>query len=401
MSEKVKIGIIGVGGRGEMAQNWDESGRAVIAAGADVDPHRLVKFRERYGSDVFVTSDYRALLGLDLDAIAITSPDYCHEEQAVAALRAGKHVFLEKPMAITTAGCDRILRAWRDSGRKLMIGFNMRHMRMFQTMKRVVDSGMIGEVRAVWVRHFVGMGSIFYYHDWHANRLCSNSLLLQKGSHDIDMVHWITGRYTRRVAAFGSLDFFGGDQPDNKLCSDCDRSRTCSEYVTAEDMWGRPPMCAYRREVDVEDNYVMIMDLEDGIKASYLECHFTADGQRNYVFIGTEGQVENSELEEKVWVKIRERRGRLKQTTSDITYDLKGAETQGHAVADKHICEDFLDMVLNDKDPVSTPEAGRMSVATACAATDSLRAGGMPVDVPEIDWLGVDEPVAGMSGLTR
>jgi predicted dehydrogenase len=50
----------------------------------------------------------------------------------------------------------------------------------------------------------------------------SNTLLLQKGSHDIDMIHWLTGQYTKRVAAFGSLDFFGGDKPNDLTCDVCD-----------------------------------------------------------------------------------------------------------------------------------------------------------------------------------
>ena len=55
-------------------------------------------------------------------------------------------------MAITIEGCDRILEAWRKSGVRLMIGFNMRYMNIFRVMKEIVDSGTIGEIRAAWVR---------------------------------------------------------------------------------------------------------------------------------------------------------------------------------------------------------------------------------------------------------
>jgi predicted dehydrogenase len=224
----------------------------------------------------------------------------------------------------------------------------------------------------------VGYGGNFYFHDWHATRENATSLLLQKGSHDIDMIHWITGQYTKRVAAFGGLDYFGGDRPNDLTCPECAEKDTCTEAET-----GPRVQCAFRKEVDVEDNNVMIMQLDGGIKASYLQCHFTPDYHRNYVFIGTEGRVENSEPEGKVWVKTR-RSGTWKEL-ANRTYEIKRA-VGGHGGADPVICEDFLDAVLLGKDPIATPVAGRMSVAAGCAAAQSLRTGGTPVDVAPIDW---------------
>ena len=72
----------------------------------------------------------------------------------------------------------------KKSGKHLMIGFNMRYMSMYQTMKEIINSGVIGDIKAVWVRHFVGLGGYFYYHDWHGTAENTTSLLLQKASHD-------------------------------------------------------------------------------------------------------------------------------------------------------------------------------------------------------------------------
>jgi predicted dehydrogenase len=373
---QLHMGMIGVTGRGGLWRHWhDPQGRSVVVAGADIDADRLPAFRAEHGGQPFVTTDYQALLARpDVDAVAVTSPDYCHEEHAVAALEAGKHVFCEKPLAITIEGCDRILEAWRRSGKRLMVGFNMRYMNIFRVMKQVVDSGAIGEVKAAWVRHFVGLGSDFYYHDWHARRENTTSLLLQKGSHDMDMIHWITGRYTARAAAFGGLDFFGGHKPNDLTCPACPERDTCTEA-----MYSRRIQCAFRREVDVEDNQVVIMELEGGIKAAYLQCHFAPDYHRNYTFIGTEGRVENSEPDMKVWVKTR--RSNTWKDLADRTYDVKRA-VGGHGGADPVICKDFVDMVLDGVEPLATPLAGRMSVAAGVCAAHSLRNGGMPVDVP-------------------
>jgi predicted dehydrogenase len=145
-------------------------------------------------------------------------------------------------------------------------------------------------------------------------------------------------------------------------------------------MTGSRVQCAFRQEVDVEDNQVMIMELEGGIKASYLQCHFTPDYHRNYTFIGTEGRVENSEPDMKVWV--RTRRSNTYRELADRTYEIKPA-SGGHGGADPVICEDFLDMCLEGKEPIATPLAGRMSVAAGVCAAYSLRNGGIPVDIPE------------------
>jgi predicted dehydrogenase len=257
-----------------------------------------------------------------------------------------------------------------------MVGFNMRYMNVFRVMKQVVDSGAIGEIMAVWCRHFVGHGGNFYYHDWHATQENTTSLLLQKGCHDIDMIHWITGRYTTRTSAFGSLDFYGGDKPNGLTCPTCPERDACSEAMPST---SRRVQCAFRQEVDVEDNQVMIMELESGIKAAYLQCHFTPDYHRNYTFIGTEGRVENSEPDMKVWVKTR--RSNTWRELADRTYEVKRA-VGGHGGADPVICKDFVDVVLDDAEPIATPLAGRMSVAAGVCAAQSLRSGGMPVDVP-------------------
>jgi predicted dehydrogenase len=378
--DKVRIGVIGVWGRGAIAKNWQASGRAEVVAGMDIHDHNIAIFKREVAPDAWITKDYRELIARkDIDAISITSPDYTHEEYAVAALEAGKHVFCEKPLAITTAGCDRILRAWKASGKHLMVGFNMRYMNMFRTMKEIVDSGAIGEIKAVWVRHFVGAGGDFYYHDWHGTRENTTGLLLQKGSHDIDIIHWITGKYTKRVVAMGSLDFFGGDKPNDLTCVECPEQKTCLEAQPNSTRI----QCAFRKEIDVEDQSMVLMDMEGGIKASYLQCHFTPDYHRNYTFIGTEGRLENSEPDGKVWVKTRAS-GTWRQL-ADRTYDVKRAHGT-HSGADPVICNDFLDMVIDGKEPLATPEAGRMSVAVGCAASESMRNGNKPVDIQPIAW---------------
>lgn len=373
--EKVRMGIIGAGLRSGIAKYWhDPNGKSIVVGVADISEERLHKFKEQINEDAFTTTNYQELLNQDnIDAIAILSPDYLHEEHAIAALKAGKHVYCEKPLAITTEGCDRIIETAKRTKKHLMVGFNMRYMNMYQTMKGIVDSGVLGELKAVWVRHFVGHGGYFYYHDWHGTSRNTTSLLLQKGSHDIDIIHWITGKYTKKVTAFGGLDYYGGDKPNILTCPECELKDTCPEYSPHT-----LTQCAFRKEINVEDNNMVLMELENGIKASYLQCHFTPDYQRNFTFIGTKGRMENSELEDKVFVKTR--KSNTWQENSDVVYHLKQT-AGGHGGADPKICRDFVDLILHNKQPLTTPFAGRMSVAVGCAATESIRAGGKVLNI--------------------
>ena len=132
---------------------------------------------------------------------------------------------------------------------------------------------------------------------------------------------------------------------------------------------------------------MMIMELEGGIKASYLQCHFTPDYHRNYTFIGTEGRIENSEPEMKVWVKTRALAAAgaiwpTAPTTSSRRRAGTAAPTRSSAGTSWTWC-------LDGKEPLAPPLAGRMSVAAGVCAANSLRNGGMPVDVPPPPaWLG-------------
>ena len=117
--KRMKVGLIGVAGRGK--NGWQmhkpEEGWEIVA-GADPHPRSRAEFHEKFpNADLF--DNYAELLKIrEIDAVMIASPDNFHEEQAVAALEAGKAVFLEKPMAITIEGCDRILRTAYETGTK-------------------------------------------------------------------------------------------------------------------------------------------------------------------------------------------------------------------------------------------------------------------------------------------
>jgi predicted dehydrogenase len=376
--DDLKIGVIGTGGRGGVARHAHKIGEGSrVVACCDKVEAALEKGRENYGADVFTTADYHELLAQDLDAVFVTTPDFLHEEHALAALDAGVAVYLEKPMAITIDGCDRILKRAQEKKLRLYLGHNMRHMAFVLKMKALIDTGAIGEVKTAWCRHFVGHGGDFYFKDWHADRRMSRGLLLQKAAHDIDALHWLCGSYTKRVNAFGKLAVYGeitdrhGDEEPGNASINCDH-------------W--PPLSQKQLNpiVDVEDLSMLQMEMGNGVLASYQQCHFSPDYWRSYTVIGTEGRIENfGNGEDGTYITLWNRRTGW-NPDGDETFQMD-EETGSHGGADPKIVAEFVRFVREGGAINTSPVAARYSVATGCRATDSLRSGGVPLEVPALD----------------
>ncbi len=373
------IGVIGAGGRGGLAMNAHKPKAGVrIAAIADNRPQALDKFQAVHKLDgIFRSTDYRRLLDRkEIAAVFITSSDFCHEEQAVAALQAGKAVYLEKPMAISIAGCDRMLETAYRTKSKLYLGHNMRHMAIIHKMKEVIDKGMIGEVKTCWCRHFIAYGGNAYYKDWHAERSKSFSLLLQKAAHDIDVIHWLCRGYSSRVVGMGGLGVY--DKIKSRHGKD--------EYGDAT--WGQetfPPatMKGLNPVIDVEDLSMMMMQLDNGVMCSYQQCHYTPDAWRNYTFIGTEGRVENfgnspGNAVVRVWNQLN-----YYNPYGDYQYFIPEADG-GHGGADPRIVDEFIRFVREDAKVTTSPVAARYSVAAGYLAAQSLRNGNKPMNVTPV-----------------
>lgn len=134
--------------------------------------------------------DYRPMLDRrDVDAVVIATPTGLHEEIAVAAAQAGKHILCEKPMAMTTASCDAMIVAAERHGVVLQIGFMRRFSESFQRAKARIDAGEIGAV--VQVRSLTHGPS--YPRPWMFDLRKSNGPLAEVNSHDFDTVRWFTG----------------------------------------------------------------------------------------------------------------------------------------------------------------------------------------------------------------
>lgn len=367
----LRFGVIGWGLRRPLVKlaHSPEDGQEVVVC-ADVREDGRTLFTEEVGGET--VDDFRKLLDYNLDAVFVLSPDHLHEEQAIALLEAGVAVYLEKPMAITTEGCDRIIEAATKS--KLYLGHNMRHFPVVRKMREWIHEGVIGNVQTAWCRHFVSYGGEAYFRDWHGDRRRSTGLLLQKGAHDIDVLHWLCGGYSKRVTAMGHLKVYG---------SLTDR-RSEGEFVPASLMKVWPPKALdnLNPTVDVEDVNMMLMELDNGVLASYQHCMFTPDAWRNYTIIGDEGRIENFGDGPGGVIRVWNNGQHGYRPEGDLEYVIPPAEGP-HAGADNGILKEFVRYIREGGETDTTPWAARMSVATGCAATESLRNGSTPVDVPQ------------------
>jgi predicted dehydrogenase len=377
LATDLRIGILGLGTRtATLAPYLHRPGEgSAVVAGTDVRPDAFGRARGLFGAGVVLAEDHTALLGLGLDAVLVLTPDHLHHRMTVDFLEAGVAVFLDKPMATTIEDCDDILAVAHRTGTKLYVGHNMRHMPVVLRMRELIRSGAIGEVRAIWCRHFVSHGGDYYFKNWCSDRRNTTGLLLQKGVHDIDVIHWLAGAPTRRVTGMGGLTVYGDVE------SHADNSRRVRTDWFSYDNW--PPLAIRDLSpvVDVEDLSMITMRLGNGVHATYEQCHYTPDYWRNYTVIGTEGRLENFGDEDGVIRVWNRRRDYEERGDREIVFGGEGP----HGGADASIIPEFLAYVRDDGPTSTTPVEARDAVAAGVCGTLSIRADGVPHDVPPLD----------------
>src|SRR5713226_1357709 len=140
----VKLGIIGTGRVSAGHASAAQALAGVQLAGcADVDPARLAKFTERYPCPGFTS--YEALIGRpDVEAVVVALPHFLHSDVTIAALHAGKHVLLEKPMAMTVAECDAMIAAAERTSKQLMVGHSQHFFPVNRAARAMIAAGEIG-----------------------------------------------------------------------------------------------------------------------------------------------------------------------------------------------------------------------------------------------------------------
>lgn len=213
MSATKRFAVIGSGLWGSLhARVYAESPHGELAAVCDTDGSRASVLASRFGVDAY--TDLGAMLARDdIDAVSIVTPDFAHTELALAAIAAGKHVLVEKPLATTSADCRRVIDAAKAARVKLMVDFHNRWSPPFCTAKASIDQGEIGSVRLVTYR----LNDTIFVPTKMLSWAGKSTVAWFIGSHSLDTVTWLIGDRVKHVYAVAKsvvLKEKGVDTPD-------------------------------------------------------------------------------------------------------------------------------------------------------------------------------------------
>lgn len=211
--KKIGLGLIGSGGWGAMhARTYATIDYARLVGVADLDLSRAQALAGPYGADAH--NDYRRLLEDDrVHAVAIVTPDFTHEQIAIDAAAAGKHILAEKPLAMTVNGCERIVNAAERAGVKLMVDFHARWSPPLYKAYEALRKGEIGTPKHVYYR----LNDRIFVPTQMLSWASKSTVMWFVGSHTIDTVRWLLDDEVRRVYAVagqGLLTGLGIDTPD-------------------------------------------------------------------------------------------------------------------------------------------------------------------------------------------
>ena len=192
--DRIGLAVIGCGGISRVhLEAISRERRARLIATVDSDGERAETAARKYGASKSLTSWEPVLEDDDVDAAVICLPHDLHAPAAIAFLEKGKHVLVEKPIAIHVADADRIIKTAGDGKRVLMVGHMKRFNRAFVTMKRCIEAGNIGEPISFQVLWY-GPREIIPSIPWVMKReRGGGGPLMGFGTHHIDLLHWLLG----------------------------------------------------------------------------------------------------------------------------------------------------------------------------------------------------------------
>jgi len=227
----VRVGLLGCGGRGtEDATNLVDTGGARVVALADLFQDQLDKARETFNkmqqakgysaldeSQLFVGPNafQKILASKELDAIVIATPPYYHPHHLEAAVAAGKHVYLEKPVAVDVPGALKVIEIGKRAQGKLSldVGFQIRDCPPFVEMVKRIHGGALGKIICGESHYFAGYLDRPAWPDatpverrlrnWVYDRVLSGDIIVEQNIHVIDICNWVLKGHPLKASASG------------------------------------------------------------------------------------------------------------------------------------------------------------------------------------------------------
>ena len=324
----MKCVLIGAGSRGMLYARWAKEHGVATVAVAELRAERLQWAGEELGvpaERLFATAEELFACGKLADTAIVASLDKAHFGHVMLALDAGYDVLLEKPISPSAWECLEVERRAMELGRKVTVCHVLRYHALVAAIREILDSGELG--RVVNIKHTENVGNWHMAHsfvrgNWHSSAETA-PIILAKSCHDMDLLLWFTGAHCKRIAAFGSLDYF---RPENapkdsaERCCDCPAAEKCrfeamkvyrdtlgawptemvcleqTEAALAEALRTSPyGRCVFLGENDVCDHMSVAMEFDSGVTAT-----FTLNGQSDRMYrhihiMCTEGEIEASD----------------------------------------------------------------------------------------------------------
>jgi predicted dehydrogenase len=200
MSSVIRLGIISCG-----KVSWERHYPALrrlpdfkVQAVCDVDSARNSRIASLFGARQALADFHELLHQGDIDAVAVLTPTGAHAEAGIAVLDAGKHLFMEKPLALTLEEASMLIQAQRRSGRVAQVCFNLRWHRLVRQAKAAIEGGLLGRVKAI---------RSVYTHDrtgvdapaWHRKLALGGGVGFNEGVHHYDLWRYLLGREVQQV----------------------------------------------------------------------------------------------------------------------------------------------------------------------------------------------------------
>lgn len=150
-NDRIRFALVGIGSRAMMDGEYARKAPGTeLVAVCDAYEGKLTRAREVWGSSLFATRDYNEILARkDVDAVIIMTPDHLHASMTIAALNAGKHVYIEKPMVHHLEDGKAVIEAWKKSGRVVQVGSQYTTSVIYRKVRELIQSGAIGQLNMV------------------------------------------------------------------------------------------------------------------------------------------------------------------------------------------------------------------------------------------------------------
>jgi predicted dehydrogenase len=360
MAKKLRIGIIGCGGIANQKHCPALSklkNRCELVAFCDLKEDRAQEAAGKFGTpDAKVYTDYKELLkDKSIDEVHVLTPNVSHSPITVAAFEAGKHVLCEKPMAHNTEAAQKMMDAWKKSGKKFSIAYQNRFRNEVRTLKDACDQGQLGEIYMAKA-HAIRRRAVPTWGVFPDKAQQGGGPLIDIGTHALDLTLWTMNNY-QPVSVTGSVFHKMADKFEGNLFGPWDP-----------------------KTFEVEDSAFGFVKMENGatifVEASWA-INFLESKEAACTLAGTEGGAEihsgMSHKENKV-IFNGAKYGNLMEDTISAGGNIAYFEGASGAPGDIE-AQQWLDAIETGKDPSVKPEQAFVVTKILDAIYESAQTG--------------------------